>query len=134
MAKEDKKDVPWFKIVSWAVGMVFAGGMLYGNITGNTKGIAENRISIKEEKADLDAHKEDNLATEKEQEKKHDAIIERQHQGEMLAQRQIAVTESVAVSLKEAKIERKEMRDSLSDLVKSQIKLESELSKWEPTD
>lgn len=148
MAKEpaEKRDVlSWFKVITWFLGLVFVGGMLYANVTGNSEDVKTVSDDLKteailrtkaddESERDLDIHKEKNLATEKEQNKKHEAIVEQLHQNEIMVQRQLAVAESLLQNAEEAKSERKEIMKSQNELVKSQIKLEAELSKWGPTD
>ena len=142
----------WLKIALGLVSLVstiFICGMAYSyhnsRITTTEVAVislAEADSAIKE---DIKLHKEANLETEKAMVRKHEAMLERQHQNELMVQRQLTVSETLATGQSEAKQERKEDRvdqrkyqdetgKALIRLMESQIKLESKLNEWEPDD
>lgn len=149
MAKEEVDLSVKMKFAIWLVGLIFVGGMTYACVTTNTRRISKTEETVKENKTEIDdkleKHKDANILTEKGQAEKHEQIKEQIHQYEILQQRQLAFTESVAQGLSDAKVERKEDRaeqkkyqedtsKALIKMMESQIKLEAKLNEWEPED
>lgn len=142
------------KIILWGITVVFGGGVTYALIINNAKGVSDNQSTMKKDRAKaessvkeidvkLETHKEKNRETERMQALKHEQIKERLHQNELMVQRQLTVSESLATGQSEAKQERKEDRaeqrkyqdktgEALIKMMESQIKLEAKLNEWEP--
>jgi len=85
-------------------------------------------------KEDLEAHEAANLKTEKEMIRKHEAMLERQHQSELMVQRQLTVSETLATGQSEAKQERKEDRAVLMKMAESVIKIQTQVENLERAD
>lgn len=142
MAKEQNGNMAgWMK---FAIGILVILGIGVGwgvaytqtgeRIKTNTTATQTNAAAIVDTVDKMDAHKDDNLKTEKEQAKKHEQMIERQHKVESLYQQQITILQGIAEDNAEAKQDRKEIKASQAENKEALIELKHEVSKWEITD
>lgn len=133
------------KIILAGISFVFAGGVTYALILNNAKGVSKNQEAAKEDRAKaesnvkavdvkLEAHKEKNIETEKEQAKKHEEMKDNLHQYEIIVQRQLAVSEALAKGQVEAKQERKDDRAVILKMSEAVIKIQSQVENLERVD